>query len=130
MEFDERWTKGLCFWCEEKYVLGHQCKKKQLYKIELVEEDLLEEPNIFETPHMVNEAGIEVLSPSAQISLHTLIGQGQLPDFRTMRFSRTVRNRRINILIDSGSTHNFLDAAIAAKLGCRTEVVQPMSHGS
>nr|CAD1831538.1 unnamed protein product [Ananas comosus var. bracteatus] len=38
-DFDERRAEGLCFWCEEKYVPGRQCKKKQLYRIELVEEE-------------------------------------------------------------------------------------------
>ena len=36
-EFDERRAKGLCFWCDEKFVLGHKCKQKQLYLVEVNE---------------------------------------------------------------------------------------------
>ncbi|XP_070017004.1 uncharacterized protein [Nicotiana sylvestris] len=28
-EMDERRAKGLCFWCDEKYIPGHNCKKKK-----------------------------------------------------------------------------------------------------
>ena len=35
VEFDERRAKGLCFWCDEKFVLGHKCKQKQLYLVEV-----------------------------------------------------------------------------------------------
>ncbi|XP_060200231.1 uncharacterized protein LOC132628471 [Lycium barbarum] len=39
-EMDERRSKGLCYWCEEKYVPGHNCRKgKQLYLFEVEEGD-------------------------------------------------------------------------------------------
>lgn len=31
------------------------------------------------------------------------------------------------ILLDSGSTHNFLDLEMARKLGCRLEAITPLS---
>ncbi|KAH0696512.1 hypothetical protein KY289_013994 [Solanum tuberosum] len=41
-EMDERRSKGLCFFCDEKYVKGHNCRgKKQLYLVEVVEEEEL-----------------------------------------------------------------------------------------
>ena len=30
-DLDDRCAKGLCFWCDKKFVPGHHCKKKQLY---------------------------------------------------------------------------------------------------
>ncbi|XP_020105551.1 uncharacterized protein LOC109722075 [Ananas comosus] len=119
--FDERRAKGLCFWCEEKYSPGHQCKKKQLYKIELLEEGSTDNTNSNEESESIGEVELEPVECAPQISLHALAGQAQLPDYRTMRLCGTVKNRRIHILIDSGSTHNFLDAAVAAKLGCCAE---------
>lgn len=39
-EMDEKKSKGLCFICDEKYVLGHNCRaKKQLYLVEVLEEE-------------------------------------------------------------------------------------------
>lgn len=38
-ELEEKKAKGLCFRCNEKYTMGHQCKKKQLYVMEGEQED-------------------------------------------------------------------------------------------
>lgn len=99
-DFDERRAKGLCFWCEEKYTPRHRCKKKQLYRIELVEEGTLEEVGGSDAAATVGEAEPEVSDTLPQISLHALAGQVQLPDFNTMRLSGTVKHRRAHILID------------------------------
>ncbi|OIT03250.1 hypothetical protein A4A49_52519 [Nicotiana attenuata] len=41
-EMDEKRAQGLCYWCDEKYVPGHKCKKnKQLFILE-VDEDMEE----------------------------------------------------------------------------------------
>lgn len=115
-DFNERRAKGLCFWCEEKYTPGHRCKKKQLYRIELVKEGTLEEVGRSEATTKVGETEPKVLDSLPQISLHTLAGQVPLPDFNTMRLSSTVKHRRVHILIDSGSTHNFLESTMASNV--------------
>ena len=38
-EARERREKGLCFYCDEKFMLGHRCQKTQLYMIEDVPPD-------------------------------------------------------------------------------------------
>lgn len=43
-----------------------------------------------------------------------------------MRVEGEVNNKRIQLLIDSGSTNNFLHLSMAAKLGCKTEQVLPL----
>ena len=30
-QLEERRLKDQCFWCEEKFILGHKCKNRQLY---------------------------------------------------------------------------------------------------
>lgn len=45
-------------------------------------------------------------SVQPEISLHALIGS---VNPRTMRVQGRVRNQEVVILIDSGSTHNFID---------------------
>jgi len=35
--------------------------------------------------------------------------------------------KNLDILTDSGSTHNFLDLELAKKLGCKMEPINPMS---
>ena len=55
-----------------------------------------------------------------QISVHALSG---CPNFQTMRVTRLYGKTPLHILIDSGSTHNFLDISLAKKLGCRLEEI-------
>ena len=52
-DFDDRRAKGLCFWCDEKYVVRHQCKKRQLYVLEANEGEETESEEI----EMVEEEG-------------------------------------------------------------------------
>lgn len=49
-----------------------------------------------------------------EISLHAIYG-ARMP--QTMRVRGRIDRQRITILIDSGSTHNFLDDCMAKKLG-------------
>ena len=83
----QRWRQqGLCYNCDEKYTMGHKCKK--LFFIELEKE---------------NEEAIEEETPT--ISLHALVGV-QSP--QTMRIHSQIGKTPLTILIDFGSTHNFL----------------------
>nr|GEU34614.1 transposon Ty3-I Gag-Pol polyprotein [Tanacetum cinerariifolium] len=50
-----------------------------------------------------------------QISIHALNG---LPSYSTMRIKGVMGNRQLHILVDSGSTHNFIDVKLARKLQC------------
>lgn len=38
--------------------------------------------------------------------------------YRTMRVRGRVKGKMVHVLVDSGSTHNFMDLDIAKKLGC------------
>lgn len=40
-----------------------------------------------------------------------------------MRVKDVVNGKVLHILIDSGSTHNFLDTKSAAKLGCKVDTI-------
>ena len=44
--------------------------------------------------------------------------------FDTMRINEHVEKRTLHILIDSGSTYNFLDVNLAKRLGCKTESIE------
>ena len=52
------------------------------------------------------------------ISVHALSGtQG----FQTMRVTGQFGKHSLHILVDLGSTHNFLDISMAKRLGCKIE---------
>ncbi|KAK8951688.1 hypothetical protein KSP39_PZI004152 [Platanthera zijinensis] len=124
-EIDDKRSKGLCFWCDSKFVPGHRClDKQQSYALELIpaEEDshldedgeldiALEEGENF---NMEVEGATGGTVP--QVSFHALTG---LTHFHTMRVIASYQGKPISILIDSGSTHNFIDEKAAARLQCK-----------
>lgn len=114
-EFNDRRAKGLCFWCEEKFEPGHVCKGKrpQLYHVEV--EELPEDVS----PEEEERVDYEI----AHISLQAMEG---VHNFQTMRVVGQHSKRPLHILLDSGSTHNFLDTQKASRLGCKLESVPPV----
>lgn len=49
------------------------------------------------------------------VSVHAMTG---LYDFRIMRVATSVKGKAVHVLIDTGSTQNFLDLDSAKSLGC------------
>ena len=45
----------------------------------------------------------------------------RITKFQTMRVTDQVRKKPLHILIDSDSTHNFIDVNVAKKLGCKIQ---------
>jgi hypothetical protein len=109
-QMDERRKKGLCYSCDSKWTRGHVCAAPKLFMIEEVEvvaeEDMVEE---FE------DCRIEDFP---EISLNAITGT---PNPRTMRLLGVLKGQQVVILIDSGSTHNFVDAQLAKMLGIQVQ---------
>ncbi|KAK4382273.1 Retrovirus-related Pol polyprotein from transposon [Sesamum angolense] len=65
------------------------------------------------------------------VSMHAMTG---LHDYRTMRVTGNVRDKPMHILIDTGSTHNFLDLETAKRLGCKLDNTKsfpvPIANGN
>lgn len=117
-ELEEKRKKGLCYWCDEKYTAGHNCRQKKLYSLEIVGEDDNEE--VRETEYEEAETGgVTQEENSAMISLNALARIQSMVDYNTMRVSGSVQGHKVHILIDSRSTHNFIDSFTAAQLGCK-----------
>lgn len=114
-EMSERRAKGLCYYCDEKYTPDHHLKHKktQLFMInyEEVELEQQEAENEDSTVDMMDD---EI----AQISINAV---SRSTDYTTMRVRGVHGKRNLYILIDSGSTHNFVDKKIANLLGCTLE---------
>ncbi|KAG8483504.1 hypothetical protein CXB51_022371 [Gossypium anomalum] len=110
----ERKQKGLCFWCGAKYQPGHKCVKSQLYQFlwEPLSDSDVEE--FQECSNKLEEGSLEEdQSKSPVISLNALNG---LQGHNTMRIAARVGSTLAIILVDSGSTHNFIDAKLVNKL--------------
>jgi hypothetical protein len=108
-EMQKRREKGLCFGCNEKFTPGHRCQKPQAFFIEaytIEDDELLDFTEVPEENKYVEEE-------EPLISLHAIAGCNGP---KTMRIKATIGKRVLVILIDSGSTHNFVDQQVAQAL--------------
>lgn len=124
-EMQERRNKVLCMFCDEKYTPGHHLKHKrsQIFYIAGEEDDVLSEDE--ESVDLQDsEEEVETVEKAPVISINALSGNAT---FNCMRVVRQYGKKKLHILIDNGSTHNFLDIRVANELGCKLEKTKPMT---
>lgn len=103
-----------------KYTPGHKCAKSQIYQ--LVIEALVELDNELKSltsnefqdfPEKLEVTEVEVELVASVLSLHALNGsQGH----NTTRLLARIGPCKTIILVDSGSTHNFMDCKLVKQL--------------
>jgi hypothetical protein len=98
-EMAEHRKLGLCYNCDEQYVRGHRCP--QLFYLEVAD---------FEEDTAIEEVDEE---PEPVISLHALTGI-RLED--TMQIQVKMKDKLLTALLDTGSTHNFVNLNTALSL--------------
>ncbi|KAJ8754363.1 hypothetical protein K2173_002814 [Erythroxylum novogranatense] len=104
-ELNERKRLELCFKCNDKFGPGHKCKK--LFSIQAVLEDSDDD---IEMEIEDQDSAEEVPA----ISLHAIAGfEGP----KTMRLCGRVVRLDGMVLVDSGSTHNFISEEFTRKAG-------------
>ncbi|CAL1391412.1 unnamed protein product [Linum trigynum] len=105
-EMHRRRQAGLCFNCDEKFTPTHRCAKPRLMML-LDDEE---------------EEAIEV--EEAEVSFHAITGR---TGGKTMRVWAQVGRTRLVVLIDSGSTHNFINNKTAEALHLPGSSVVPFN---
>jgi hypothetical protein len=111
-QMDDRRKKGLCFNCDAKYSRGHVCIAPKLFVLEAWEGGQEEiSPEIVQKDE---DPGEFFLEEFPEISLNAIVGS---PSPKTMRIIGFLRYHRVTVLIDSGSTHNFVDVELVSLLG-------------
>jgi len=97
--------KNLCFNCDERYTRGHRCKPQFLLLSTFDTDDSLDESlSVDTTPAMPSEP------EASMISLHAFFGQWTPQTFRVIR---AINGFNVQILVDSGATHNFIQTRVA-----------------
>ncbi|KAH6797799.1 hypothetical protein C2S52_022353 [Perilla frutescens var. hirtella] len=81
-------------------------------------EDSLEEDDEIRLVEKEHEEDVEL-----QVSVHALAGQ-LVPD--TIKLKGLAGRHELCVLIDTGSTHSFIDPETAKKIGCVLEYTKPM----
>ena len=116
-------------WCSIKFVKGHMCVRSQFYQLLVEDEEEDGLPDMGKVSGSVdNSEPVELIDAEEGlklvISLNALLGTG---DSQTMRLQGKVKNLPIIILVDSGSTHNFINQNVVKQVGFPTQVVDGIS---
>ncbi|XP_047331390.1 uncharacterized protein LOC124934951 [Impatiens glandulifera] len=115
----EKKQKGLCFKCDKKYTRGHVCTNhSQMFVIEGLDDELEEK---LRNEEVSDE---EVVAEEGELSVQTLNGT---TNNSTLKILGQLKKRKISILIDSGSTHSFIDEGTARQLGCDLKETNPLT---
>ncbi|RRT31523.1 hypothetical protein B296_00058316 [Ensete ventricosum] len=114
-ELCERLAKGLCWHCNELWSRKHHCKKGWLLMIEPAKD----EDN--ETSEEALEPKEEVMEEGAQPVDYAVHALAVYSNPQTMKVGGLLKHQPITILIDMGSTNNFLNSKVAAHLALQIE---------
>jgi hypothetical protein len=117
--------KGLCYNCDDKYFPGHKCKEQIIFMD--ISEDISEED--VKTPLMSESPEItDITPPSDPPRVEPVISLNALTGFstpKTLKLISYIKHRKVIILVDSGSTHNFIHCRIAQETHC---YIQDVKH--
>ena len=110
---DERQLKGLCYNCDDKSFSGHKCKEQNIFMaiFEDVSKDNVKAPPVAESPESTN-----MTPPSDPPEVELVISHNSLIGFsapQTPKLIGYIKHQKVIILVDSGSTHNFIHRHIS-----------------
>nr|GEY16782.1 hypothetical protein [Tanacetum cinerariifolium] len=114
-EKQNRFLKGECFRCGNKYGPGHRCKTGTLKVLE-AEEDM-EEPPVtqFFNPILTKRKRLKSVC-------HAILAK---PHPTTMKVRDNLHSTEVLILIDGGSTHNFISDVLVNELKLTSKPMAP-----
>jgi hypothetical protein len=110
-QLEERKEKGLCFNCDNKYSKGHKCGENKLFYIDCEEEEEEEQEQEPSQDENVEAISSEELTPT--ISCNALVG---ISTPQTLKIEGYIKKKKVIVLIDSGSTHNFIHYKLSKAL--------------
>ncbi|KAG6423312.1 hypothetical protein SASPL_113705 [Salvia splendens] len=115
----DRTKRGLCWYCPEPYSRSHVCSKK-FYAL-MGEDEEGDPEHDMEDPLDGEEAENMVIS--GDVSRILVIGPKLRP--RSIRITGMIYEAPVSVLIDGGSTHNFIKPAVAEQLSLSLHTISP-----
>ena len=110
--------KGLCYNFDDKYFPGHKCKEPNLFIA--ISEDVSE--NDVDDPLVeLSHEPIDMTPPSDPSEVELVIFLNSFTGFyapQTLKLIGYIKHRKVIILVDSGSIHNFIHRCIAQETNC------------
>ena len=113
-QLEEKRAKGLCYSCDSKYTKGHKCAEKKLFYIDCEEEEEKEQERSKEED-ILQEQSLDEEQINLTISCNALAG---ITTPQTIKIEGQIKKKKVIVLIDSGSTHNFIHCKVAKELNC------------
>ena len=114
-----RREKGLCYFCDEKFSFNHKCANRQLLMLQGEEED---EPidNLDPDPPDISSPTTAQPVEDHHLSLNALKGGTGVG---IIRFSADINGLNVTVLVDGGSSDNFIQPRVAKFLKLPVEQV-------
>ncbi|KAJ1412618.1 Retrotransposon gag domain [Sesbania bispinosa] len=106
-ELDEHRQKGLCYFCHENFGPGHDCPQRKKMHVLLMETE--EEGEVIAEDDVIEEKEVSDEGEDLVVSMNAIHGEARYP---TLRIIGWLGKRRIHILVDTGSSHNFVDPSL------------------
>eukprot|EP00253_Pinus_taeda_P008252 PITA_08252 len=111
-QLEEKRAKGLCYSCVSKYTKGDKCAEKKLFYIDCEEEEEKEQERSKEED-ILEEQSLDKEEMNSTICCNALAG---ITTPQTIKIEGKIKKKKVIVLIDSGSTHNFIHCKIAKEL--------------
>ena len=107
-----RHKKGLGYRCDEMYSIGHRCKLQELQVV--VSREKEREPKINADEEARSEGSEEGDHVVVELSVNSVI---RLSSPKTMKLRGEIKGEGVIVMIDPGTTHNFISVELVRKLG-------------
>ncbi|KAJ3685964.1 hypothetical protein LUZ61_015128 [Rhynchospora tenuis] len=107
----------LCYYCKEKYVPGHKCKLRSIHSIQgqdtpsTVEEEVGIEEDMDTVIEWVVDSRLEEQLPDEHAVI-TMCADHSPSNFQTLKFKGMLDSVPICVLVDTGSTHSFINPSL------------------
>ncbi|KAL4282483.1 hypothetical protein GQ457_16G010960 [Hibiscus cannabinus] len=129
-ETTQKRAQGLCYRCDEKYTWDHKCKNTPQLLLFDDEPDPPPPPNDSSIGSPESDARVaetlqmEEVQAKSAISYNALAGGCSIS---TLRFTGYVHGKPVQVLLDGGSTHNFVQTRMAQFLNLNIETAPSFS---
>ena len=109
-EMLERRRQGLCYNCDEQYVRGHVCQR--LFYLD--DEEFMAAADAVVAATEDPTAPLDGATANSLVSIYALAG---IRTYHTMLLPVMINGERLLALLDTGSTHTFLQGVAMRRLG-------------
>ncbi|VFQ72100.1 unnamed protein product [Cuscuta campestris] len=113
----ERSKKGLCWYCDEKWDASHNCRRRFLVLMGPEDDD--------DASAITSPPPDEDDTPLLSGDISSILSLAGSPSPRSIKVAGSVHNNVVQVLLDSGSTHNFIHPSVAERLALVLHPVTP-----